>query len=204
MDNTQDAGRQLEDLLDAIARRDAAALKTLYDQTAPRLYALALKIVRERELAQEVLQDAYRTVWRIAADYRNTLSPPLAWLGLIVRSRALDALRRRKAAGADVSDSLDDNGFADGAAPLDQLASDIPQPPAQVQASQLASALHRCMAALEPCQREVFSLAYLRELSHVELSAQLRLPLGNVKTWIRRGLEQLRLCMSWTATAMKY
>lgn len=105
-------------------------------------------------------------------------------------------MRRRKADRADVSDSLDDGSFADGAAPLDQLASDTPGPAAQVQASQLVSALHRCMAALEPRQREVLSLAYLRELSHGELSAQLRLPLGTVKTWIRRGLEQLRLCMS--------
>jgi len=143
-----------------------------------------------------VLQDAYLTVWRVTGDYRNTLSPPPAWLGLIVRSRALDALRRRKADRADVSDSLDDGRFAVGAAPLDQLASDTPGSAAQVQASQLASALHRCMAALQPRQREVLSLAYLRELSHGELSAQPRLPLGTVKTRIRRGLEQLRLCMS--------
>ena len=196
MDAARNSDERLVQLLDAVGQRDAAALKALYDLTAPRLYGLALKLVRQRELAQDVLQEAFLTVWRAASDYRDALSPPLAWLGLIVRSRALDALRRRKAAREDVSDSLDQSSYDDGPTPLDVMTSETPGPLDNVQTSQTASALHSCLARLEPRQREVLSLAYLRELSHGELSEQLKLPLGTVKTWIRRGLEQLRLCMA--------
>ena len=196
MDAARNSDERLVALLDAVGQRDAPALKALYDLTAPRLYGLALRLVRQRELAQDVLQEAFLTVWRAAGDYRDALSPPLAWLGLIVRSRALDALRRRKAAREDVSESLDERGHDDGPTPLDHLSSEAPGPMERVQASQAARALHGCLSGLEPRQREVLSLAYLRELSHGELSEQLKLPLGTVKTWIRRGLEQLRVCMA--------
>ncbi len=196
MDDTNNPDAELIRLLDAVGQRDALALKALYDLAAPRLYGLALKVVRQRELAQDVLQESFLTVWRVAGDFRDALSPPMAWMGLIVRSRALDALRRGKAAREDVSDSLDESGFGEGTAPVDLLASDSPGPPEVVQASQQARALHRCLSRLDAGPREALSMAYLRELSHSELALQLKLPLGTVKTWIRRGLDQLRMCMA--------
>ena len=134
------------------------ALRELYDCTAPKLYGLALRVVGSADQAEDVLQIVFLNIWRNAGDYRASLSPPLAWLCLLVRSRALDALRRR--------------------------------------ASEQAWALHECLRKLEGRQREVISLAYLRDLSHGELAEQLRLPLGTVKTWIRRGLDLLRGCMA--------
>ena len=193
MSDSTDSDQQLMELLFAVGQRDAAALRALYDRTAPRLFGLALKLVRQRELAQDVLQEAFLTIWRVANEYRGSLSPPMAWLGLIVRSRALDALRRRKAAREDVSDSLSDSD--DGDSPIDHLESADPGPLEQTQASQAARALQGCLSMLEPRQREVLTMAYLRELSHGELAQQLKLPLGTVKTWIRRSLEQLRGCM---------
>jgi len=80
-------------LLDRIARQDEAALKALYDQYAGKLYGLALRVVIQRELAEDVLQEAFLSIWSSAGDYRASLSPPLAWLGLIVRSRGPDQLR---------------------------------------------------------------------------------------------------------------
>ena len=80
-------------LLDRIAQQDDTALKALYDQCASKLYGLALRIVVQHELAEDVLQEAFLTIWRSAGDYRASLSPPLAWLGLIVRSRALAGSR---------------------------------------------------------------------------------------------------------------
>ena len=176
-------------LLDRIAQQDDTALKALYDQCASKLYGLALRIVVQHELAEDVLQEAFLTIWRSAGDYRASLSPPLAWLGLIVRSRALDMLRRRAAERTHVTQDLNEDL-------ADTLESDAPNPMDTAQASEQAWALHQCMTRLDSKQREVVSLAYVRDLSHSELAEQLRLPLGTVKSWIRRSLDQLRLCMA--------
>ena len=179
----------LMNLIDRIAAQDDTALKALYDSTAPRLFGLALRVVRHRDTAEDVLQEAFVSIWRGAGNYRASLSPPMAWMGLIVRSRALDALRKRASERADLMNDLDD----EHATPL---AGDAPNPMDATDASEQAFALHQCLGKLENKQREVVSLAYLRDLSHGELAAQLQLPLGTVKTWIRRGLEQLRGCMA--------
>lgn len=184
---TSDA--DLIDLIDRMARQDHAALKALYDACATKLYGLAVRVVSNREWAEDVLQEAFLTIWRSAGDYRASLSPPMAWLGLIVRSRGLDLLRRRKADRGHLTQELDDTL-------ADTLAGDAPCPMDTAQASQQAWALHQCLARLESKQREVVSLAYIRDLSHSELSEQLKLPLGTVKTWIRRGLDQMRQCMA--------
>jgi RNA polymerase sigma factor (sigma-70 family) len=188
-DGDTDAERRLAALLDRVAAQEAAALKSLYDSTAARMHGLALRIVRNAEWAEDVLQEAYLQIWRTAGSYRAALSPPLAWMGLIVRSRALDHLRRMAAQRSQQTESLDDDHGADldggGPTPLDTA-----------QASEQAWALHQCLSRLENKQREVVSLAYLRDLSHGELSDRLKLPLGTVKTWIRRGLDQLRVCMA--------
>ena len=187
--NTENHDALLIVLLDRIARQDEAAFKALYDECASKLYGLALRVVSDRELAEDALQEAFMTVWRNAADYRASLSPPLAWLGLIVRSRGLDMLRRRAGERTHLTDELDDTL-------ADTLDSNSPTPMDTAQASEQAWALHQCLGQLDNKQREVVSLAYVRDMSHSELSEQLRLPLGTVKTWIRRGLDQLRLCMA--------
>lgn len=180
---------ELIDLIDRVGRRDEAALRQLYDRTSPRLFGLALRVVRQREWAEDVLQEAFLTIWRVAGDYRGTLSPPMAWLGLIVRSRSLDLLRRRTADRAQLTQEFDEIMG-------DTLKSEAPDPMDMADAGEQAWALHQCLQQLEGRQREVVSLAYLRDLSHGELSEQLKLPLGTVKTWIRRGLEKLRVCMA--------
>ena len=180
---------ELMQLLDRIAAHDEAALKTLYEQTSSKLFGLALRVLGHRDWAEDVLQEAFITIWRVAGDYRASLSPPMAWMGLIVRSRALDLLRRRSADRAHLTHELDDE-MAHG------IEGDSPNPMDTTQASEQAFALHQCLGRLENKQREVVSLAYLRDLSHGELAEQLRLPLGTVKTWIRRGLDQLRNCMA--------
>lgn len=179
---------QLIALLDRVALSDESALKELYLLTSSKLYGVAVRVVTNREWAEDVLQEAYLNIWKIAGDYKSTLSPPMAWMGLLVRSRGLDFLRRRNSDRADRMQELDD-------VISDTVAGDSPNPMDTSQASQQAWALHQCLSQLENRQREVVSLAYLRDLSHSELAQQLKLPLGTVKTWIRRGLEQLRGCM---------
>ena len=194
MDN--DLDRQLIALVDCIAdtgatplARREAAFRELYALTSSRLYGVALRVVSNREWAEDVLQEAYLNVWRIAGSYRESLSPPLGWMGVIVRSRALDFLRRRSA------ERLDTALPVEGAV-ADTVASDIECPMDTAQASEQAWALHECLRKLEAKHREVLSLAYLRDLSHTELAEQLKLPIGTVKTWIRRGIEHLRGCMA--------
>ena len=186
--NPENPDTQLIALLDRVARADEAALRELYDLTSSKLYGVAVRVVSKREWAEDVLQEAYLNIWRIACDYKATLSPPMAWMGLVVRSRGLDFLRRRASERVDRMQELDDMIS-------DTVAGDAANPMDTTQASEQAWALHQCLNQLENKQREVVSLAYLRDLSHSELAGQLKLPLGTVKTWIRRGLEQLRGCM---------
>lgn len=180
---------ELMALIDRVGQREEAALRLLYDRTASKLFGLALRVVRQREWAEDVVQEAFLTIWRVAGDYRSSLSPPMAWMGLIVRSRALDLLRRRTADRAQLTQEFDD-------VLADTLESNAPSPMDMADASEQAWALHQCLQQLEGPQREVVSLAYLRDLSHSELAEQLKLPLGTVKTWIRRGIEKLRICMT--------
>ncbi|WP_394789898.1 RNA polymerase sigma factor [Rhodoferax sp.] len=187
--NSEAPDAELIALLDRVARHEHAALKDLYERCSPKLFGLAVRVVSQREWAEDVLQEAFLTIWRAAGDYRASLSPPMAWMGLIVRSRGLDFLRRRTSDRTTVTQELDD-------VLSETLEGDTPNPMDTTQASQQAWALHQCMTRLESRQREVVSLAYLRDLSHGELAEQLKLPLGTVKTWIRRGLEQLRVCMA--------
>jgi RNA polymerase sigma-70 factor (ECF subfamily) len=181
--------RELMELIDRVAAQDDSALKALYERTSSKLFGLALRIVRQRDAAEDVLQDAFVAIWRGAGSYRASLSPPMAWLGLIVRSRALDALRKRTSDRSDVTEELDD-------LLSDTLEGDSANPMDVTEASEQAFALHQCLSKLDGKQREVVSLAYLRDQSHGELAEQLKLPLGTVKTWIRRGLDQLRHCMA--------
>lgn len=179
-------------LIDRVGHHDEAALRQLYDISAPRLLGLAMRIVRRREWAEDALQESFITIWRIASDYRETLSPPQAWMGLIVRSRSLDLLRKRSAEREPQSQEFDE-------AMADTLESDAANPMDVADASEQAQALHRCLAQLEQRQREVVSLAYLRELSHSELSSQLAVPLGTIKGWIRAAMDKLRTCMKQSA-----
>ncbi|MBO9676721.1 MAG: sigma-70 family RNA polymerase sigma factor [Acidovorax sp.] len=185
--NTPD--HELMDLLDRVATRDEVALKLLYDRTASRLYGLALRILANKEWAEDVLQESFLGIWHSAGAYRDSLSPPLAWMGMRVRSRALDFLRRRRA------ERLHTNVPIEDAEELSQD-EDAQGPMQLVEASEQAAALHQCLQRLEQPQRQVVSLAYLRDLSHSELASRLKLPLGTVKTWMRRSLEQLRKCMA--------
>ena len=185
--NTPD--HELMDLLDRVAARDEVALKLLYDQTASRLYGLALRILGNKEWAEDVLQESFLGIWRSAGAYRDSLSPPLAWMGMLVRSRALDFLRRRRAERLHTNVPIED---------VEELSQDEDAhgPMQLVEASEQAAALHQCLQRLEQPQRQVVSLAYLRDLSHSELASRLKLPLGTVKTWMRRSLERLRKCMA--------
>jgi RNA polymerase sigma-70 factor (ECF subfamily) len=175
-------------LLARVAREDATALRALYDLTASKLFGVALRILVKREWAEEALQDAFINIWRYAGDYREGLSAPMTWMAAIVRNRALDCLRRQKAGGAAVE--------IEWSATLDDVLAGSDRDPADATLlSEEARQLEICMRRLDANQRQAVALAYLRDQSHSEIAAALSVPLGTVKSWVRRGLEKLRTCM---------
>jgi RNA polymerase sigma-70 factor (ECF subfamily) len=175
----------LADLLTRIQGSDPKALRSLYELTSAKLFGLALRIVMKREWAEEVLQDSYINVWRHAGDYQASVAAPMTWLSAIVRHRALDHLRRVRTNNETEWDETFDELLPSGATePADALS-----------LSQEARALAHCLDTLEPTHRQAIALAYLRDQSHSEVSTSLRVPLGTVKSWIRRGLEKLKTCL---------
>lgn len=175
-------------LLQGAAMGDRHALRQLYDQTATKLFGLALRITSRHDWAEDVVQESFVSIWHHAGDYRPHLAAPMTWMTAIVRNRALDCLRRQAAARTSQTVELDDS--------LGEWLADEAAGPAELAlASQQARALNQCLQRLEQPQRQAISLAYLKDMSHSELSEQLQVPLGTVKSWIRRGLERLRTCL---------
>lgn len=163
-------------------------MRQLYDQTATKLFGLALRITNRHDWAEDVVQESFVSIWHHAGDYRPHLAAPMTWMTAIVRNRALDCLRRQAAARTSQTVELDDS--------LGEWLADEAAGPAELAlASQEARALNQCLQRLEPAQRQAISLAYLKDMSHSELSEQLQVPLGTIKSWIRRGLERLRTCL---------
>ena len=165
-------------LIERTARGDTAALAALYDATAPAVYGLALRILGDRGAAEEVTVDAFMQCWRQARSYDPTRSGPLAWLLVIVRSRAIDRLR----AGSSARLRTEPFRAALG------VASDAPGPEEEAAVSQRRQLVTGALARLGSEQRQVIELAYFRGLSHVEIAEALAQPLGTVKTRIRLGM----------------
>jgi len=186
-----DPERQLErsarlmELLARTALSDQKAFAELYRLTSSHLYAVALRILRESGAAEEVLQESFVNVWHHAGSYVAARSQPLTWLTAIVRNRCLDQLRRREVDTVTMDDEDESVSIADqGPTPLEMLT-----------ISANARAVMACVEALEPAQKQAIALAFYQGLSHSELSAHLRQPLGTVKSWVRRGLERLKACL---------
>ncbi len=171
-------------LLEACARRELAAFEQLYRKTSAKLFGVAVRILRREDLAEEVLQDCYLRIWSRAQDYRAGLAAPMTWMTRIVRNRCLDQLRRPRLEAAD-----DDGAMLEAAESAER------EPLAELERHADARALRRCLETLEAKQRQAIALAYYEALSHSELAARLREPLGTVKTWVRRGLLRLRACL---------
>ena len=178
-------------LLSRVAMQDSAALRTLYELTSAKLFGVALRILVKREWAEEALQESFVNIWRYAGDYREALAAPLTWMAAIVRNRALDFLRRQKGAASDGSALTTEWNET-----LDEvIAGDERDPAESALLSEQAKLLAICMSRLDASQRQAVALAYLRDQSHSEIAAQLSVPLGTIKSWVRRGLEKLKICM---------
>lgn len=180
---------QLQVWLSRVVRQDEAALAELYRATIGRVYGLALRIVRNPALAEEVAEDTFWQVWRQAPRFDPQRGTALAWVLTIARSRALDALRARTRAQPDTV-SADALGEALDAQRLDHDPADNPHD--LLEAVQSHAQLHGALRQLEAVPRQLVALAFFKGLTHEEIAGQTGLPLGTVKSHIRRALTALR------------
>ena len=180
-----DLAARLAGLLAQCGLRNQRAFAELYNLTSAKLFGVALRILRRRDWAEEVLQECYVSIWNHAGDYAVQKSAPLTWMTSIVRNRSLDWLRRpQQEATGEEYDIAVEAWQDDSPGPLEHLA-----------ASSDAAALARCLEELEGKQRQSIMLAFFHGLSHSEVAGHLNQPLGTVKTWVRRGLERLKGCL---------
>jgi RNA polymerase sigma-70 factor, ECF subfamily len=177
-DAAQDA---LSLLVGNMCRGDKLALESLYEATVGKLYALASAMLRNAQDAEEVVCETYAQAWETAASFDPARASAMAWLLMMCRSRALDVLRRRRVRG----ESVDLAGF-------ERICESIQQPEELLALMQRSSRVHAALASLTTERRQLVSLAFLRDLTHQQIAEATGLPLGTVKSHLRRALAQLR------------
>ncbi|WP_325063739.1 RNA polymerase sigma factor [Pseudoblastomonas halimionae] len=176
--------QMLQEALGQVAAGNRTALKTVYDLTSGKLYAVVVRIMRDRERAEDVLQDVYLKVWDRAGRYDPEKASVITWLCTIARNTAIDALR---------SDARVPAPMRDDAMP--EPTDTDPLPDTLLCRQQDNEKLRRCMDELKEDQRRSIRLAFFDGLTHSELSERLEVPLGTLKSWIRRGLNGLKACL---------
>jgi RNA polymerase sigma-70 factor, ECF subfamily len=186
-DSSRDAGvarTAPEDLLAQVALGNRAAFETLYRGTADQLFGICVRVLNERAEAEEALQEVFTTVWRKAAQFDPGRASAMSWLSMMARNKAIDRLRaqplRATLTTLDMADELADPG-----------ASPVEQAEALTEADRLAG----CLEQLEPRRRSLIREAFFGGFTYDELATRAQAPLGSIKSWIRRGLLQLRTCL---------
>ena len=188
-------------LLSRVALGERAAFTALYDKTASHLLGVILRITRNRELSEDILQEVYVSVWRAASDFDARLSQPQTWLNSIARNRAIDSLRRRQTQPTLLSTQVARPDDSEDHDMLQDFISDDPGPLEQLERSADARALRGCLQRLSGPQQQAMSLAFFQGQAYSEVAAHLSQPLGTVKSWVRRGLAALKTCLEHTAVA---
>ncbi|GLK70524.1 sigma-70 family RNA polymerase sigma factor [Ancylobacter dichloromethanicus] len=178
------ADDELAEALRGCARGERAGLHRLYERLAPKMTGVALRMLRRRDLADEVVHDTFLRIWEKAGSFDAARGKPSSWVFAILRNTALNVLRGEKR--TELVDSFEAIEPATEEADAETL----------VLALSESSALRRCLDRLEPQRRRAILLAYMRGLTHGELAGRLGVPLGTAKAWIRRSLLTLRECMT--------
>lgn len=178
----------LQQLLAQTALGDRAAFKQLYSASAPTLFGVAVRILGKHEHAEDVLQEAFVSIWKRADSYAPQASQPMTWMTAIVRNRCLDHLRSH---GRHQTDSLDDEAGISA----DDIAVDQPSALALLERASESLQVRTCLETIEGTQRQSVALAFYQGMSHAEVAAHLQAPIGSVKAWIRRGLTRIKRCL---------
>jgi RNA polymerase sigma-70 factor, ECF subfamily len=170
--------KRLRSLLAAVASGDRKAFRTLYDKSAPVLFAICVRLMRDRDVAQDVLQEAMTRIWRKAHLFDASKGNALAWMAVVTRNCALS----QRAAAPPPSSSLEDAGL---------LAAEARWSNDPV----IAADVRQCLKKLNEKYRKCVTLIYLHGLSYEELAGKISAPLGSVKSWVHRAVRELALCM---------
>lgn len=178
-------GFDYESALEACARGERYALRAIYERESRWLLGVAQRIVRDRDTAHDVLQEAFLQVWQRASTYQRALGSGRGWIYTVVRHRALDEARRVQRE-LPMGDDLE--AVADARAAQDEPSPDLPQAD--------AAALDRCLGALEERKRDCIVRAFVEGYTHEQIAREIATPVGTVKSWIRRGLLSLKECLS--------
>jgi RNA polymerase sigma-70 factor, ECF subfamily len=178
-------GQDHGELLRRCAQGDKVAFRELYARSAPQLFAVLLRILGRVELAEDALHDVFIRIWQNAGTYRPQKGQPMTWMMSIARYRALDLLR-----GARAERLVDDGDLQ-----LAGIQTLEPGPMAAAEQSAEVRALRACLEKLTDGQQRSIRLAYLSGYTHEQIAATLTTPLGTVKSWVRRGLQSLKVCL---------
>lgn len=179
-----DRQTQLIDALTGTAAGNRGSLQTVYEMTSAKVFGTILRIVRRREVAEDVLQDVYVKVWRRAGRFDPSKGSPITWLRTIARNSALNDVRRNGR-----QQELAEEEFPDVTDTKILAADDW------LCAEQDSAALADCLEELRADHRRTIKLAFFEGLSHSELAERVNVPLGTLKSWIRRGLAGLKGCL---------
>ena len=172
-------------LLQHVAAGDRDAFNQLYAATSAKLYGIVLRILKRRDLTDEVIQDVYLKIWQIAADYDPDKGSPITWMAAIARNRAIDRLR----SGAAMRKST----------PIDEaatvIADDAPSPAQALETGDDVRRLNDCLGQLDDKTGGAIRTAFIEGVTYDALALRENVPLGTMKSWIRRGLMRLRMCL---------
>ena len=169
-------------LIDRIAKGDREAFSEVYNATSAKLYGIILRILKNKERADDVLQEVYIKLWQQAAKYNSQKATPMTWLCTIARNTAIDQIRRVEpvVVQTDYTDLVSESQAS-------------PQHNAQI--TEALHNLNKCLEQLGNAQRNVIEQAYLEGYTRSELARLNEKPVGTIKSWLRRSLIQLRDCL---------
>ena len=179
----EDARARLIEVLLRTGEEDRAAFRELYRLTSAKLFGITMRICGERQAAEDVLHDVYVTIWRRAGAYEPSRASPITWLATIARNRAIDWRRAQSTRRASMIEDAS------------QIADTAPLASETIVADEEAHRLHLCLEDLEQRQRDAIRTAFFDGASYADLAERQNVPLGTLKSWVRRGLAKLRECL---------
>ena len=183
-DSSSEAREALKAAMVRLANGDRSALEEIYRATQVKLFGICYRILGDRKEAEDALQDVYVNLWQRADRYDPDRASPISWLATFARNRAVDRLRTGKVRAGAVE--IDEAAPIADAAPLaDSLMID----------AERSARVHTCLETLDPKQRENIREAFFGGKTYVELAETQGVPLGTMKSWIRRGLAKLKTCL---------
>lgn len=177
----QDADRkQLADWLSAVGRGDEKAFAQIYQHSSSKLFGVCLRMLHQRSQAEEILQEAFVTIWERASRFDPGRASAMTWMITVTRNKAIDSLRKRRET-----------------TPIEyvDLESDAPSPGSEAEHSQQRQRIEQCLDELQSKHKAAVREAFFSGLTYKQLAARCKVPLGTMKSWIRRSLVQLKTCL---------